>query len=384
MDNKKNLIIIIPFVSIIIFFFSLSIFTEDMELSHEEARPLAQKPPINILDIKETTANIEKYLVDQFPQRRRFLKLYSLKDKFLKKINTRDLYISEDDWIFFESIEFDMETMKDIVGQVALSNPDKKFYYAAVPTKNLSLADKYEFVENNVSKTNLLNIEEAFGKLRLKNLEFINVYDKLSEGNLLNQEEKQFRTDFHWNALGAKDGVDMILDTMYKRRDIDSLALDSDYTVEIVDGKYLGDLNRRFSYIYGNDDKPLILTAKNSQNFSYYMSNDKGVMGKREELISPFKNKEEIYYADIYTQNLGFYRTENPQALNDKSIMVIKDSMQNPTSDIFSHTFREVKIIDPRMEQPVDFQEAIKSVDIVLIMLNQNNNSDEVREYLGE
>lgn len=382
MKDKKNLIVIIPFFTILFTFLILNFILEDNDISQEERRDLIQWSDVDTTNLSSLSSEIENYLIDQFPLRPKIIKAYTIKDKVLNRYYTRDTFISKDGWLFNRSYEYKMDKLVGAVTSKAMLYPNKKFYFAIAPTKNLVLQDKCDFLLYNKSPNNLKNLNFEFSKHQLNNLSFINTYSILLEKGLDNDQKKYYRTDFHWNALGATDSILIILDEIRKQGDLDFVPNPRHFKIEDLDKTFLGDLNTRFSNLYGNDDKPVRVVAKNFLDFKYYLSENDADSIKRDDIVSPGIDKDPVTYEDIYTHNLGYYRVTNINPLNDKSVLIIKDSMQNPTVDILSKTFREIKVVDPRLEKNIDFDQAVKTADIVLIFLNQDNESLEVISYL--
>jgi hypothetical protein len=53
-------------------------------------------------------------------------------------------------------------------------------------------------------------------------------------------------------------------------------------------------------------------------------------------------------YDSVYTKNIGYYKMVNDNSLLDTNVLIIKDSMQNPMTDMFSYMFNTSEIVDIR------------------------------------
>lgn len=382
MKKKKSLIIIIPFLIMITLFPALGLRLEDQQISKTEGRGLQQKPNLDILDLKTTIEETEKYLVDQFPKREEFLKLKSLIHKGLGKRYSRDIFISKDQWLFTEDYPVNFKQVRYMLEEVLKKYKDKKIYYVLLPTKNYAFPEKYSFVENKKGEENLAQAKELLIKLGQDNFRLVDLASPFRKLDKL--EEKWYKTDFHWNVRGAKEAIDLLLERMLDYGDIDSFQKQAYFSYHYLDKKYQGDLNRRFSNIYRDKDRPVTIEIDGAENFLYFMDEEGDKPVDRQGLIGPGITKPRPGYNDIYTHNLPYYRIVNEKALNNKSILILKDSMQNPTSEIFAYNFREVKIVDARFDQPYKFTDLAKNADIILFMFNHNNKSQPSIDYVLE
>ncbi len=385
MKDKKYFIIILPFFLILLFFLFKSFTMVKMEYSIEESRDLKLWKNIDFKNLENTTADIEDYLVDQFPYRRDFLKAFSEKDKFLNKIFTRSIYVLDDNWLFAEASGESMDYVSKELDRVLEKYPNKEFFYAIVPSKNLALKDRYKITKNDIAIKNYKSLKNNLEKINNDNFSIIDLIPISTEKSFLNDDSKWYRTDFHWNALGAKIATDFILNSLKDNNIIDSIYSEDNIEIKYIEDKlYRGDLNRRFSYIYGIDDIPVYMDLKNTDGYSYFKTEDNSFKVNRNEIISTGLDNEFLDYSTLYTPNLPYYRVENINAINDKSILIIKDSMQNAAIDLFTETFKETKVIDPRFDQEYSLDKIINSTDIVLFFFHQNNNSKATGEYFNK
>ena len=115
----------------------------------------------------------------------------------------------------------------------------------------------------------------------------------------------------------------------------------------------------------------------------YFAGSDTPVA--RETLIGSGLADPELDYNKISTYNLGFYRVCNPNARSARRVLILKDSLQNPTTDYFTELFSEVVVVDLRSyEEPYDLNGLIAQYDLdtVLLMFHQNNISAELTSFL--
>lgn len=384
MKKLSNLFIIIPFLIIIFSVPIISIIKKDENFSNEEYRNLT-----TIQTLKENKFSpdyIEKYLVDQFPYRKNFLKLYTIQEMLLNKIYIRDTYLIDKNLILSKEYKLNNEDAKnlfDLIEEKQSIFKNSKFYYATLPSKTYALRElAKKYIDISIPEKNKQLIKNNIPK----NINFIDTNKFLDENFSLNEKlNLYYKTDFHWNGKGALECTLYILNEILKNENFNLKINKNDFQIEILNNKtFLGDLNRRFSYLIENDTQIPIISNNDEQYSSYYKSLDNTKKVAKNEIISSGLNKDFVDYNDIYTHNLNFYKIINENALLNKKIIIFKDSYQNPTTDIFSHIFKECYIIDARSKQENNFDELMKKInpDIVLFMFHQSNISKEIIEYL--
>lgn len=384
MKKLSNLFIIIPFLIIIFSVPIISIIKKDENFSNEEYRNLT-----TIQTLKENKFSpdyIEKYLVDQFPYRKNFLKLYTIQEMLLNKIYIRDTYLIDKNLILPKEYKLNKEDTKNLfnlIGEKQNLFKNSKFYYATLPSKTYALRElAKKYIDISIPEKNRQLIKNNIPK----NINFIDTNKFLDENFSLNEKlNLYYKTDFHWNGKGALECTLYILNEILKNENFNLKINKKDFQIEILNNKtFLGDLNRRFSYLIENDTQIPIILNNDEKYSSYYKSLDNTKKVTKNEIISSGLNKDFVDYNDIYTHNLNFYKIINENALLNKKIIIFKDSYQNPTTDIFSHIFKECYIIDARSKQENNFDELMKKInpDIVLFMFHQSNISKEIIEYL--
>lgn len=385
MKKLTSLFIIIPFLFIIFFIPIMLIFSEDIEFSQEEYRNLT-----TVETLKEENYNPEalgEYVVDQFPYRPYLLKLYTQQEIFLNKILIRDTYLIDKSLILMKEYNLNKEKLSKLFFN--LEEKKKKydsvsFYYSTVPSKTYALR---EYVKEYMDISIPIKNKEITKHYIPSNIIYIDANDYLDK-NFTNEEKLDlyYKTDFHWNAIGAFNSFNYILSTILKYEgnniNIDNSVFNIEYLKE---RNFLGDLNRRYSYLIEKDNNIPVIYYKNFHLLKYYLKLDNSEQVERKKIIGNGIAKKDLTYNDIYTGNLGFYKVINDDALLDKKIIIFKDSYQNPTTDLFSYVFKECNIIDLRYFDEVEnFDELMKVVspDIVLFVYHQSNISDELISFL--
>ncbi len=268
-----------------------------------------------------------------------------------------------------------------------VSNEPTRFYYAIIPIKNyaLSFIDSDYIVDKNSDTNRSLLASSMEGLDSIKTIDVAaNFIDNFTEDQL---ESLYFRSDFHWNAKGAYEAANLIQkhfahegtiseSDMFVPEDFDWITLDH--------ASYQGDLNRRFSNLFPMNEEIPIISLKNQEGLTYYLSVDDSQPADRADIIGKNTQNTSLTYNDIYTDNIALYKAHNINAPSDKTLIIFKDSLENPMTDFFSAVFREVIVIDARFNVPVDMTGLLESKEdsVILFMFHQNNASAELISYL--
>ena len=77
----------------------------------------------------------------------------------------------------------------------------------------------------------------------------------------------------------------------------------------------------------------------------------------------------------MFGNTCNILKIRNKDALNDKKILIIRDSYQAPTSWMFADVFSEVQLVDPRYTEKLDLsiKEIIEDSDDDMVMFMYNS-----------
>lgn len=385
MNAKKiNLLIIIPYILITVFFsFAFFIYPKQTK-SESENRYLATFPVIEISNLQNLPSGLEKYYNDHFPFRENFMELFSRIELAQGKIKVRDLYISDD---YILPVEY-FYTEKDIALSAEKTNElmsfikacGKKSAYVALPYKtyiyNYMLPS---YLQSNYSEQNYNNFIKALHP-DIETCDAFRVYENHSIKDL---ESYFFKSDFHWNAKGAGEALLYTVDWLFSENLIDEPkpeGLTFNYTY--LDDNYIGDLNRRYSFLFPTKESIPIFKDNESEirYFSSYNSQDYSL---DKASIQGEALPEGQTYDSVYTKNIGYYKMVNDNSLLNTKVLVIKDSMQNPMTGMFSYLFNTSEIVDIRALKELSLFTIIEEsdADLALLMYHQNNVTGEMFDF---
>ena len=382
--QTENLILIIPFLCITVFFFVLSFLYPKYTLSLTENRMLAQPPVLSRQTIASFPGDFEKYFNDQFPGREKFLKLFSRLQLVSGKIKVRNLYIVNgfllpQEYLYSDS---DLAVSAEKTGALMryIASVGKKGCYVSLPYKTSVYNDMLPaYIQNNFGELNYMNF---VGRLDpgIKTCDAFRCYQGRDS-----LEQYFFKTDLHWNAKGAAVAYQYILQWLYEEKFIDSPVhskLNFDFAY-IEDTPYMGDLNRRFSYLFSTHETIPVFNS-GEKPVQYYLSYDSDQYTlDKDEITDQSLNDGSENYNSVYTLNRGYYKMVSRDALLDTGVLVIKDSMQDAMTEMFSSVFQTTEVVDIRYLEDTALSQIIKDSEagLVLLMYHQNNVTGDMFDF---
>lgn len=381
MNNNKAKWLIVPFIIIIMGTFIINIMYKDKAVSVSENRALEQKPTLEDLKKGEYTNKFESYFSDQFPFREELSNVYTKAKLTFGSNKVRNYYLLDDNWIMPTPVEIisdkELENLaKDIneLAQIGIET-NKKVYYASIPHKESMLSHLYpkytEGLDNVINNKNRLKKYIDIGKVK-----FINVDDYfLKKFTEAERENLYFKTDHHWNGIGAFEGFKYIIEEM---NILDKKPWD-EYTTTMYDkGSFLGSYNKNLNKLVKEDETIPYVYKKDKPNYKYFQfEGSKDVEGKEEDFVAQDRNKGEILYggAYVFSDVCSILKIRNDKALTNKKVIIFRDSYQAPTSWLFADIFAEVQLVDPRYVEKLDMtiDDIVRKSDADIVIFMYNN-----------
>ncbi|MGL5713088.1 MAG: alginate O-acetyltransferase AlgX-related protein [Paraclostridium sp.] len=387
MKNYKQLWIVAPFITTIFGIGALNLLSEDRPDSPTENRTLQQVPGLENIANKDYGTTYETYYTDQFIGRDELLKLYTKQEIKSNKSTVRDHYIIDNEWILpRKRYKYDDETINLAANKLneyskQISEKGREVYFVSTPCKSQALEHMYpEYAEQGYALENV----SKFGEMLDENhIDFINIDEHFNEN--FSEEEKEtmyFKTDHHWNGVGAFEGFKYIINNM-NTINVDSKELlenDNFKRHNINDKNFMGSYNRNLFYIFSQDEDIPYIYSKNSKKYKYFNHDGNDYQPADENsLIATEKDLGNITYAGAYTSDIPLYKIINEDAPIDKNIMIVRDSYQAPTTLLFADLFKSVEILDPRNTIDITPSKAIEQYDPDIVMFMFNS---ETYEYM--
>ncbi|WP_250674637.1 DHHW family protein [Paraclostridium ghonii] len=380
MKDYKQLWIIIPFLITIFGVGILNMLSKDKIESLTENRTLQQKPGIENIISKDYPSVYETYYTDQFIKRNALLKLYTKLEIMSNKSTVRGYYIIDNKWIMpgkvVEQNDEEIEKVSNKMNEFAkkISKDGREIFYVSTPCKSQALEHLYpDYAEEGFA---LQNISKFGNGLNKKYIDFINLDKYFYDGFSSEKKEKMyFKTDHHWNGLGAFEGFKYIVENMNMLNQKEQyLISDSDFIkYEVTDRDFIGSYNRNLFYLFSKDENIPYVKSKQNKKYEYFNYNGNEYDSMDEKLIiSTEKDSTEITYGGAYTNDIPLYKIVNKNAPINKKILIVRDSYQAPTTLLFADLFKEVEILDPRNTIDATVSKTIdqSNPDIVMFMFN--------------
>lgn len=382
MKNKKTKYIIAPFLGIIFGFFAISVIKPDKSYSMAENRTLEQKPTIDSIKNGTYFKDYESYFNDQFPLRDKLISINTKTEAALNKTQVGNYYLGDNNWILgkFPKIlsEKQLNSYSKTMNELTKISKDlnKDVYFTMTPHKTNMLKHLYpDYVDNkeNIDK----NINAFKNTLDSENISYIDM-DKYFEKEFTENELEKlyFKTDHHWNGVGAFEGFKMMVNEMGLGISQDKLKnhFESYKTIKYTKKGFIGSYNQNLDMLIKEKEYPSYV-YKEGAKYEYFLN---GKPKKEKHILATSRNKKEWDYGGAYIRGAqtNILEIKNKNALVDKKILIFRDSYQAPTTWLFADLFSEVEIIDPRNIDKIDktYKEMIEesNSDIVMFMYNSS------------
>lgn len=358
-DNKKDIIISIGFVMILIIVFIANIIKKDEEISISERRKLEQFPVITAKEIfnGNVSKKLEKYATDQFVKRDDLRKLKTFFNFEIYRQKDNNKLVVEDDMIY----KIDYPLNKDAIQKTSkkLGEIEDKYlkdtniYYSIIPDKSYFLDDSY-------LKMDYQEMQKIIDS-NLKSAQYIDICKELSK-------EDYYKTDIHWKQENLKKVVNKIENEM-KLKDTSKIKYE-----EKEIGEFYGSLYGQLGYEIV-PDKIRYLTNDTIEKCTTYNYETKET-GEVYDL-QKYKNSKDKY--DIYLSGpTSLINIENPNASNDKELLLFRDSFGSSIAPLLIENYRKITLIDLRYINSELLTEYIefKDQDVLFlysgVVLNQN------------
>ena len=341
--NKIRLIANAAVFCLVILSLSLAlVLSPEKKVSKAERRPLMTLETVKNNDV-HLFDEIESYFLDQFPMRDSFraLKAFTFMDVF-KKSDNNGIYKQDGTVIKIEKeldesqVEYTLSLMNKVAAKYF---PDKKVYYSIIPDKHY-----YASMDNGYPAMDYDRLFEMAAE-GLDGFEYIDITDKLTLSDY-------YKTDSHWSQDKIADVAEHIISVINP---------DTDITPE--DGWKINTLSPFYGVYYGQSALSLA-----PDDIKYLSSDvtDEMVMTVIDDMGK--KHTYPVYVTDMFKNNdpydvfaAGAQHTviiENPNADNDKELVVFRDSFGSSIAPLLACGYKKVTLLDLRYIVP-DFVKQI-------------------------
>ncbi len=367
MKNKANKILVVIFLAIIFSSLLSYIVIRPREFSENENRYLAQRPKFsfeNLLSGK-FTADMEKYIDDQFPLRNSSISFKSSLQRRLGKKDINGVYLGNQGYLIEKVLEQDfdyggLQANIDAINSFTENRPDLDVKLLVAPTSGLILKDKLP------KNATIFNQNKAFNMIedQMEDLSLIDLREVLEKHK---DEYIYYKTDHHWTSLGALYGYQAYMEKLGKT------PVYGEDDLKTVSEDFKGTLYSKVLDKSIEEDQVKILDLKDL-NYKVKYNFDK------EESQSIYK-LEELEKKDKYAVFLGGNHPElkiESETGSPENILILKDSFANAFLPFLVGEYKNIHLVDLRYFKK-DLNQYIEEnqIEKVLFFYNIQNLANE-------
>ncbi len=321
----KDKIISITFVSYLLIFFMLNIFTSDEITSDSERRKLEQLPEFSIKDIMKTTymEDFDKYVLDQFVFRDNFRSIKANINYYIfQKLDNNGIYVI-DNHIFKTEYPTNTKSIDNFINKLNEMNnyftEENNVYYAIIPDKNYYLnSNKYLNIDYELLYKKIQNINYQYIELR----NILTLYD-------------YYKTDTHWK----QQNLNKVANELGNHMNFEINATYTENKYSPFYGVYYGQAS-----LNKEPDELIYLTNDTILNCEVTYLEDKTTTD-----VYPENKLNNIDKYDIFLGGASsFIEINNPENKTGKELVIFRDSFASSLTPLLISAYSKITLIDTR------------------------------------
>lgn len=325
-DKIKDIVVTIIFLFTVISLFLINVIKEDTDISVAERRKLATMPELTTKSLFDGTyfKKFDSYVTDQFVERDAFRKI-KIDIELSTKGEYNNLYLY-DDYIIEEIFPLNSNSINNLTSKInyikdTYLNDNSNIYYTIIPDKNY-------FVNKGNLKLDYNKLQDMM-KSNLTNLNYINIFDKLTLDNY-------YKTDTHWKQEDLFDVANTIANQMNFDITNNNNVVN---TITTFKGSYAG----RLSVTKDID------TIKTISNPSTLNSSVYNYETKKYTDIYDYTKINSLDKYDIYLSGaVPIIDITNNNSSSDKELIVFRDSYGSSLIPLLIEGYKKITVIDIR------------------------------------
>lgn len=325
-DKIKDIVVTIIFLFTVISLFLINVIKEDTDISVAERRKLATMPELTTKSLFDGTyfKKFDSYVTDQFVERDAFRKI-KIDIELSTKGEYNNLYLY-DDYIIEEIFPLNSNSINNLTNKInyikdTYLNDNSNIYYTIIPDKNY-------FVNKGNLKLDYNKLQDMM-KSNLTNLNYINIFDKLTLDNY-------YKTDTHWKEEDLFDVANTIANQMNFDITNNNNVVN---TITTFKGSYAG----RLSVTKDID------TIKTISNPSTLNSSVYNYETKKYTDIYDYTKINSLDKYDIYLSGaVPIIDITNNNTSSDKELIVFRDSYGSSLIPLLIEGYKKITVIDIR------------------------------------
>ena len=325
-DKIKDIVVTIIFLFTVISLFLINVIKEDTDISVAERRKLATMPELTTKSLFDGTyfKKFDSYVTDQFVERDAFRKI-KIDIELSTKGEYNNLYLY-DDYIIEEIFPLNSNSINNLTSKInyikdTYLSDNSNIYYTIIPDKNY-------FVNNGNLKLDYNKLQDMM-KSNLTNLNYINIFDKLTLDNY-------YKTDTHWK----EEDLFNVANTIANQMNFDITNNNNVVnTITTFKGSYAG----RLSVTKDID------TIKTISNPSTLNSSVYNYETKKYTDIYDYTKINSLDKYDIYLSGaVPIIDIINNNTSSDKELIVFRDSYGSSLIPLLIEGYKKITVIDIR------------------------------------
>ena len=334
-------------------------------------------------DFNQLTADIDVKLSDQFYLKNTFVAINGLTERSIGKRTLNEAVRLKNNHLITlydytikptERTYWAAETVVRLNDYLRLNGIS--FIFAVAP---LHFNGDSTLLPDGLEAANTDELVKFWDRLHIRSVDVLSI-EEVMKKNDIDHYNFFFKTDHHWKPEAAFWATNEILKHMNKRYDI---ALDKDkmdidnYHVDTYKDWFLGSVGRRTGRFFsGLDDISLIypkfdtdmevFTATDARNGTFF-----DVMFEMQ-----YMEKSDYFNSSSYSTYLGgdfpLVVEKNNDAVNDKKLLILKESFALPVQAFLANHFKQIDVIDLRLYSFNSLMQYVYDTkpDMVLILYN--------------
>ena len=324
-DKIKDIVVTIVFLITIISLFLINVIKKDTDISIAERRKLATMPELTTKSLFDGTyfKKFDSYVTDQFIERDTFRKI-KIDIELSTKGEYNNLYMY-DDYIIEEIFPLNSNSINNLTNKInyikdKYLNDNSNIYYTIIPDKNY-------FVNKGNLKLDYNKLQDMM-KNNLTNLNYINIFDKLTLNNY-------YKTDTHWK----QEDLSNVANTIANQMNFDITNNNVINTVTTFKGSYAGRLS-----VTKDIDTIKTITNPSTLNSSVY-----NYETKKYTKIYDYDKIKSLDKYDIYLSGASsIIDIVNPTSNSNKELIVFRDSYGSSLIPLLLEGYKKITVIDIR------------------------------------
>lgn len=370
--------------------------TQQITGSISQVNPLAKGIDL----VKNTTSKVEASFITNMFLKNLFIDYNGLFQRIVEKRVIEDADFNNkvikdsSQQLTFVCPKIDInEYVKSMVQLKAyLDKSGVKLLFVQAPYKIL---DGYTKLPPTIEDFANENADSFLQGLAQNNIDYMDLRQEIMKDNL-NRDDLFFKTDHHWQIQTAFWAFTKVAKRLSNTYGFDTNTFYTDienYNQKTYKNIFLGSQGIRVGKYYAGIDDFTLITPKFSTDYKVTIKESTDNITEytggfnqaiiRNDLIDISKSVSTNRYA-TYLTNPGCpeITIENNTYLNNKKILLIKDSFAMPLSAFLSLTTQEIKILDLRYYRGGTLFDYLKnySPDIVLFLYNPGVYSDNTNQ----